>query len=424
MQPLPGFRDFLPEDCAVRNYIFARWRETSRRYGFVEWDGSVLEPTDLYRKKSGAEIVDQLFNFTDKGEREVSMRPELTPTLARVVAAHERAFKKPLKWFSIGQFFRYEKQQRGRLREHYQLNCDIMGESDFAADIELIALCIDILRSFGLTEKDFVVRVSDRQTWVRFLRAYKLSDDRISEFLSIIDKLERVGVDETKRRVAAFGVDWYSVSVMLDSSAYPQDFSADLNSVIDGLGARGLSAYIERDFSLVRGLAYYTGTVFEVFDRGGKLRAIAGGGRYDNLIRQLSDGAVSMPALGFAMGDVVLGELLREIPAARLQMHNESQWDLWIDVYIVIAKEERRGDALEYVQQFRDLGYRVDYPLIPTKVPKQFQAAEAAGARIAVLFGDEWPQLAMKNLATGEQTLVAKDRLFSDPLVLKAKQKL
>src|ERR1700736_2511422 len=190
--------------------------------------------------------------------------------------------------------------------------------------------------------KRFVVRVSDRQTWVRFLRAYKLSDDRISEFLSIIDILERVGVDETKRRVAAFGVDWYSVSVMLDSSAYPQDFSADLNSVIDGLGARGLSAYIERDFSLVRGLAYYTGTVFEVFDRGGKLRAIAGGGRYDNLIRQLSDGAVSMPALGFAMGDVVLGELLREIPAARLQMHNESQWDLWIDVYIVIAKEERR----------------------------------------------------------------------------------
>jgi histidyl-tRNA synthetase len=157
MQALPGFRDFLPDDCAVRNYTFACWREVARRYGFLEWDGPVLKPTELYKKKSGAEIVDQLFNFTDKGEREVAMRPELTPTLARVVAAQEREFKKPLKWFSIGQFFRYEKQQRGRLREHFQLNCDIIGEAALAADIELVALCIDILRAFGFTEKDFVV---------------------------------------------------------------------------------------------------------------------------------------------------------------------------------------------------------------------------------------------------------------------------
>ena len=175
MQALPGFRDFLPDDCAVRNYIFARWREVTRRYGFVEWDGPVLEPTELYKKKSGTEIVDQLFNFTDKGEREVGMRPELTPTLARVVAAHEREFKKPLKWFSIGQFFRYEKQQRGRLREHFQLNCDIIGEANLPADIELVALCIDILRGFGFTEKDFVVRVSDRDFWTDFLREKDVS---------------------------------------------------------------------------------------------------------------------------------------------------------------------------------------------------------------------------------------------------------
>src|SRR5437868_12964501 len=148
MQPLPGFRDFLPNECPRRNYMFNRWREVARRYGFVEWDGPVLEPTDLYRKKSGAEIVEQLFHFIDKGEREVALRPELTPSLARVVATHERGFKKPLKWFSIGQFFRYEKQQRGRLREHYQLNCDIIGEDSLAADVELIALAIDLLRSF------------------------------------------------------------------------------------------------------------------------------------------------------------------------------------------------------------------------------------------------------------------------------------
>src|SRR5947199_5235700 len=170
MQALPGFRDFLPQNCAARNYIFTCWREISQRYGFVEWDGPILEPTELYKKKNGSEIVDQLFNFADKGEREVAMRPELTPTLARVIAAHEREFKKPLKWFSIGRFFRHEKQQRGRLREHFQLNCDIVGESALAADIEVLALCIDLLRAFGFTEKDVVIRISDREFWTDFLR--------------------------------------------------------------------------------------------------------------------------------------------------------------------------------------------------------------------------------------------------------------
>jgi len=201
----------LPDDCAARNYIFARWREVARRYGFVEWDGPVLEPTDLYRKKSGAEIVDQLFNFTDKGDREVSMRPELTPTLARVVAAHERAFKKPLKWFSIGQFFRYEKQQRGRLREHYQLNCDIMGESDFAADIELIALCIDILRGFGLTEADFVVRISDREFWTDFLEQQKLPTEKWEEVLQTIDKSGREPREKTEAKLGKLADPVFSI---------------------------------------------------------------------------------------------------------------------------------------------------------------------------------------------------------------------
>jgi len=201
MQPLPGFRDFLPEDCAKRNYIFARWRRVARRYGFVEWEGSPLEPTELYKKKSGDEIVEQLFNFTDKGEREVALRPELTPTLARVVAAHEREFKKPLKWFSIGQFFRYEKQQRGRLREHFQLNCDIIGENDLAADIELVALCIDVLRTFGLTEKDFVVRISDREFWTGFLRERNVPAERWDELLQIIDRSGREPRDKTAEKL-------------------------------------------------------------------------------------------------------------------------------------------------------------------------------------------------------------------------------
>src|SRR6266513_4849210 len=181
----------VPVTGSVRNYTLERGREVARRYGFVEWEGPPLEATELYKKKSGAEIVEQLFNFTDKGEREVALRPELTPTLARVVAAHEREFKKPLKWFSIGQFFRYEKQQRGRLREHFQLNCDIIGEPDLAADIELVALCIDVLRAFGVTEKDFVVRLSDRGFWTDFLREKDVPEDRSDEFLQAIDKLGR-----------------------------------------------------------------------------------------------------------------------------------------------------------------------------------------------------------------------------------------
>ncbi|HEY4257368.1 MAG TPA: histidine--tRNA ligase [Candidatus Udaeobacter sp.] len=404
MQSLPGFRDFLPEECARRNYIFARWREVARRYGFVEWEGPPLEATELYKKKSGAEIVDQLFNFADKGEREVALRPELTPTLARVVAAHEREFKKPLKWFSIGQFFRYEKQQRGRLREHFQLNCDIMGEADLAADIELVALCIDVLRAFGFGEKDFVIRISDREFWTDFLREKDVPVDRWDEFLQVIDKFGREPREKTAEKLGKLAD---PVFATLKSGGK----SEKLGKLVDGLRGRGLADFVSIDIGIVRGLAYYTGIVFEVFDRAGKFRAIAGGGRYDNLIGQLSDGTVSLPALGFAMGDVVLGELIQEISRVCQIMEKAIAQDRKIDIYVVIAKEERRADALKQIQQLRERGYRIDYPLTPTKVARQFQAAEEAGASLAVLYGDEWPQLKIKNMATGEQELISQESL-------------
>src|SRR6266576_3403722 len=404
MQSLPGFRDFLPDDCARRNYIFARWREIARRYAFVEWEGPVLEATELYRKKSGTEIVDQLFNFTDKGEREVAMRPELTPTLARVVAVHEREFKKPLKWFSIGQFFRYEKQQRGRLREHFQLNCDIIGEANLAADIELVALCIDILRAFGFTGKDFVVRISDRDFWTDFLRERNILPDRWDELLQAIDKSGREPREKTAEKLGKLADPIFSI---LKKGGKSQK----LDQLVDGLRERGLADYVAIDVGIVRGLAYYTGIVFEAFDRGGKFRAIAGGGRYDNLIAQLSENAVSMPALGFAMGDVVLGELMNETAHSREKRETAIAQDRKIDIFVVIAKEQRRADALAQIQQFRDHGYRVDYPLTSEKVGKQFQTAEQLGARVAVLFGDEWPQVKVKNMATAEQELVAFEKL-------------
>jgi len=406
MQALPGFRDFLPDDCAARNYIFARWREVARRYGFVEWDGPILEPTELYKKKSGAEIVDQLFNFTDKGEREVALRPELTPTLARVIAAHEREFKKPLKWFSIGRFFRHEKQQRGRLREHFQLNCDIVGENDLAADIELVALCIDVLRAFGFAENDVVVRISDREFWTDFLQQKGVPSDRWDELLQIIDKSGRESPENTRAKLGKLADPVFAI--LRDGGR-----SEKLERLVNGLRARGLADFVTVDVGIVRGLAYYTGIVFEVFDRAGNLRAIAGGGRYDNLIQQLSDSAVSMPALGFAMGDVVLGELIREHGSARAKMQQAITADQKIDIYIVIAKEERRSDAVAHVQQLRDRGYRIDYPLASAKVAKQFQAAEQLRAGLAILFGDEWPQVAVKDLTTGEQQLISNEELLA-----------
>ena len=406
MQSLPGFRDFLPSDCAARNYIFTKWREVARRYGFVEWDGPILEPTELYQKKSGDEIVTQLFNFTDKGDREVALRPELTPTLARVIAGHERAFKKPLKWFSIGQFFRYEKQQRGRLREHFQLNCDIIGETDSAADVELVALCIDILRGFGLTENDFVVRVSDREFWTDFLRERDVAAERWEEVLHIIDKSEREPRDKTAAQLGELADPVFAIFKEGGKSE-------KLERLFEGLRARGLSDFVDVDVKIVRGLAYYTGIVFEVFDRAGKLRAIAGGGRYDNLIGQLSDDAVSLPALGFAMGDVVLGELIRDNAVASEKMQAIVRFTGKIDIYVVIAKEERRADALAHVQKLRDHGYRVDYPLAAARVGKQFQAAEDLGAAIALLYGDEWPQVKVKTLATRQEEFVASDALLA-----------
>jgi histidyl-tRNA synthetase len=433
MEALPGFRDFLPEQCSVRNYVFACWRKVARRYGFVEWEGPPLEATELYKKKSGAEIVEQLFNFTDKGEREVALRPELTPTLARVVAAHEREFKKPLKWFSIGQFFRYEKQQRGRLREHFQLNCDIIGEPSIAADSEILALLIDIMRSFGFSADDFVVRVSSRDAWLSFVLerfgqlqdTSAVNDAQFRRLLEILDKLERQDEKVTNVQLKEFNATitdvyaWIHKTQRLLEDPINKEWLAQPGTTLSNIHQllhqhivpRGLKDFVKIDLGIVRGLAYYTGIVFEVFSKKTKLRAIAGGGRYDNLIRQLSDRAVSLPALGFAMGDVVLGELINETACARQKMEEVITDDRNIDIYIVIAKEERRTDALAQIQQLRDSGYRIDYPLTPTKVARQFQAAEELGARVALLYGDEWPQVKMKEMRSGEQELISQENL-------------
>lgn len=379
MERLPGFRDFYPEplphtdvwSADARQFIFDQWRTIARRYGFREYDGPPLEPLELFTTKSGDEIIGQLFNFIDKGERAVSMRPEMTPTLARMVAAHERNYKKPIKWFAIPQLFRYEKQQKGRLREHFQLNADLIGETDPSADAELIALLIDTLRAFGLTQEDFVIRLSSRNAWQDFYQSGKRKAEGESqaggeyEFFQIIDKLERTAPEESEKKLAALGFSLAQVNEFI-TAGQP---TAELESILQNLAARGLRDFVKIDYQVIRGLAYYTGVVFEAFDRKGEFRAIAGGGRYNNLVKLISGGKVDLPALGFGMGDVVLLELLK----ARGLL---PKFDSTMDVFVLIEDENLRSASLKLVQALRVAGYAVDYPLIPTKADKQFKRAQ------------------------------------------------
>lgn len=395
MKPLPGFRDLFPEDFARRAYLVNRWRETARRYGFVEFDGPTLESAELYRKKnSGGEILGQLYEFTDKGDRPVALRPEVTPTLARMVAERHRDYPKPLRWFNVGTCFRYERQQRGRSREFLQFNCDLLGDASSASDAEVVALLIDLLRSFGLTHKDFVIRLSNRQAWYEFLEGHGVEKERAGEFLNIVDKMEREPAEKTEEKLAPFGISLASLREFVERSEIPS-----LDPLLTDLEARGLREFVRPDPGVVRGLAYYTGIVFEAFALQGNLRAIAGGGRYDRLLKDLSDGSADLPAVGFGVGDAVLLELINEIPAAKVQEETALKADAPTQLYLVIAAEERRPSMLLLAQQLRSAGWRVAFSLGAERVGKQFGAAEASGAAYAVVIGAEWPKMKVKRLA-------------------------
>ena len=406
-----GFRDFYPEDCAIRNFIFDTWRSVARRYGFVEYEGPVLESTDLFRKKSGDEITGQLFCFEDKAKRELSMRPEVTPSLARMATARQRDYKKPLKWFQIGSCFRYEEPQEGRTREFIQFNADILGDASPAADAELIALSIDVARAFGLKKEDFIIRLSNRQIWTTFLADRNIAEEHTGTFLQIIDKIERTKPEDTATKLEAIGLSYGEVRAFMDTTDDSHPAFAELKAALE---ARGLWSFIKIDATIVRGLAYYTGTVFEVFDLQHDLRAVAGGGRYDKLCALMTDGSVDMPAAGFAMGDVVLGLLLKKTPGAQFKLTEALLAASSIDAYIVVADEAQRSNALATLQTLRDAGHRVDTSFGPTKVGKQFQAAEERKARLAIVFGSEYPQVVVKNLIARSQTEVPAADLIAN----------
>lgn len=406
MERLPGFRDFYPEplpskdvwSADVREYVFDAWRTVCRSYGFREYDSPPLEPTELFTKKSGDEIVGQLYNFTDKGDREIALRPEMTPSLARLAATAERNYKKPFKWFSIPQLFRYERAQKGRLREHFQLNCDIVGEADRAADAELIALLIDLLRELDLTAEDFVIRLSSRNAWQDFFESRCDKADLAYEFYQTIDKLEREDPAESDKKLGALGISGSEVRDFI-AEGTPTD---ELKVIVDNLAARGMADFVKIDYGIIRGLAYYSGPVFEAFDCKGEFRAIAGGGRYDQLIHLISDGKVDLCSLGFGMGDVVLTELLK----ARNLL---PEFASGLDVFFLIEDEAQRSASLGHIQALRQSGFNVDYPLTPMKSNKQFKRAQELRAEFTARI--DGSQIVVKHLDSRCEQRVAPESL-------------
>lgn len=391
---LPGFRDFYPEQFAERAHITSAWREAARRFAFVEYDGPPLEPLELYTKKSGDEIVGQLYNFTDKGGREISLRPEMTPTLARMAAARANALRKPIRWFSVPQLFRYERQQRGRLREHFQLNVDVIGEADVTADAELLAVAIEIMSALGLSSSDVRARVSDRRLLHAILSALGVSDEQAPAVFAVIDKFERQPRDVSREKFLAAGLSAESVDAIFEllaestldhierkygSAPGVPELLADFRRYFDCLDALGVLSWVTLDLKIVRGLAYYTGIVFELFDAKGELRAICGGGRYDNLLKSL--GGVDLPALGFGMGDVVLGELLRDRGLLPSTIAGPEVW-------IAAERPNMEREVRRAATALRRAGVSVEYALREQALMKQVKAAKSAGAAFVLTLRD------------------------------------
>jgi histidyl-tRNA synthetase len=428
-QSLPGFREFYPLDCARRNFVFDAFRRVALRFGFQEFDAPVLEPLELYIEKSGEEIVGQLFNFTDRGDREVAMRPELTPSLARLVGAKASSLGMPVKWFNIGEHYRYERPQKGRLRAFYQFNGDILGEPGPAADAELIALLVEIFRDLGLTEKDFRIRLSDRNLWFMYLEGLGFEEAKAMEILGVIDKSEKINPEKAMKLFEeVLGDQAESMASKVEAMKAIRTIE-DLQALLAGenltdesqekitarledwrvlfsyLEALGVKEFIQTDLGIVRGLAYYTGFVFEAFENEGQFRALAGGGRYNDLVKKL--GGPDMAAAGFAIGDVTLTDCLDRrnlLPETTPQP----------DIIAILGGEEERLEALKDLAELRRAGLTIVYPLKNQGFGKQFKNAGKSGAKLALIYGgDELAagKVKIRDLGSGKEKLCSRKDL-------------
>ena len=416
-QGVRGTRDFYPDDMRVRNWLFERFHSAARAHGFEEYDAPVLESEDLYTRKAGEEIVGQLYNFEDKGGRRVALRPEMTPSLARMVMARAGALALPIKWYSIPQCWRYERTQRGRGREHYQWNVDVWGMDGVEADAELLSVLAHFFDSVGLGSEDLVIRISSRKVLEEVLGSLGIEGDTFAQTCVIVDKMNKLPADVIEAQLAELGLASEDISKirsvlgLTDLGALASALGGESAAVAE-LGALfalcdsyGISDWVAFDASVVRGLAYYTGPVFEAHDRAGELRAIVGGGRYDKLIGTL--GGKDLPATGFGFGDMVVMELLAEkglIP------------DLTAGVEDVVfgMGSELRGSAMQVAGRLRSSGRSVDLVLEEKKMKWVFKHAERCGAdRLVMVMPDEWAagNVRIKNLDTGEESTVPVEDL-------------
>ena len=412
-QGVRGTRDFYPEDMRLRNWLFERFHSAARSHGFEEYDAPVLESEELYTRKAGEEIVGQLYNFEDKGGRKVALRPEMTPSLARMVMARAGALALPIKWYSIPQCWRYERTQRGRGREHYQWNVDIWGMNGIEADAELLSVLVQFFDSVGLSSEDLVIRISSRKVLEEVLGSLGLEGEIFAQTCVIVDKMDKLPEDVIEAQLSDLGLSSESISTIRSvlgitdleslSSALSSDSEAliELQSLFSLCDSYGISDWVSFDASVVRGLAYYTGPVFEAHDRAGNLRAICGGGRYDKLIGTL--GGNDLPATGFGFGDMVVMELLADkglLP----------ELSTGVSDVVFGMGTELRGAAMQVAAKLRSAGRTVDLVLEDKKMKWVFKHAERCGAtRLVMVMPDEWAEgnVRIKDLDTGEESTVA-----------------
>ncbi len=422
-----GTRDFYPEDMAIRNWIEERWRAVSLRNGFVEYDGPVFEYLDLYRVKSGEEIVSQLFHFEDRGGRELAIRPEMTPTLARMVAARAHALPKPIKWFSVPRMCRAERPQRGRLREFFQWNIDVLGEDGEIADAEAIFVLVDFLREVGLSPETAEVKINSRAIVAAILRQAAIPAGRLDAVYAVLDKRDKLSPEAFNESIREIGLDDAQREMLLRmGEAKGRDGLSDIESILRGdeeglascrslrtvldlLATMGVADYCRYDMGVVRGLAYYTGTVFEAFGKGGLRRAICGGGRYDRLLSDL--GGPPMGGVGFATSDVVIQDLLAELnllPATKEH----------IDFFVIDADAQLFPIAIDVTAKLRARNVSAVFSYARQGVGKQFRQAAGRKARRVVIIepGEHAGRtVAVKDMESGVQANVAIEKLLDDP---------
>ncbi|MCY2929880.1 MAG: histidine--tRNA ligase [Planctomycetota bacterium] len=419
IQAVKGTRDFYPELMRRRNWIMAAWRRVSLRNGFEEYDAPIFEYPDLFTTKSGPEIASQLFNLVDRGGRSLAIRPEITPSLARMVNAKISSLPRPIKWFSMPRLCRAENTQRGRLREFFQWNVDVIGSDEVIADAEGIYTAVDFLREVGLTPADVTVRIGSRALTVSALKAAGLSDESVQAALPVLDKRAKVSDEEFRRLAVQAGMsgpqiesvcrfqDCDDLGALAKAAGGSSDGEAaveQLRQLLATLRAMGAGEYCTLDMRIVRGLAYYTGVVYEVFDAAGSMRAVAGGGRYDNLLEVL--GGPKVGATGFGMGDVVLGLLLEEKAKFPADVDASS-----VDYYLIDAEETCFPRVVELVGGLRGRGASADFSYARRAVGKQLKEANRRGARFAVIVREDG--VSVKELATGEQRDVTAEEFLA-----------